>query len=77
MPHVLENAELATPLARLDLVVRRHLGRPDVSRVPLGYGAAVVLRIFDLLRPRKRRTWAPVLTGSPGAAPGGVASKSG
>ena len=42
MPHVLENAELATPLARLDLVVRRHLGCPDVSRLSPGNGAAVV-----------------------------------
>jgi len=30
-----------------------------------------------LLHPRKRRTRAPVLTGGPGAAPGGVASKNG
>ena len=42
-PHVVDTAELAVRLARLDLVIRRHLGRPDVSRVSPGYGAAVVL----------------------------------
>ena len=33
--------------------------------------------IPSLLHPRKWRTRAPVLTGGPGAAPGGVASKNG
>ena len=32
---------------------------------------------MQLLHPRKWRTRAPVLTGGPGAAPGGVASKNG
>ena len=32
---------------------------------------------FFLLHPRKWQTRAPVLTGGPGAAPGGVASKNG
>ena len=33
--------------------------------------------MFEFLHPRKWRTRAPVLTGGPGAAPGGVASKNG
>ena len=33
--------------------------------------------VFFFLQTRKRRTRAPVLTGGPGAASGGVASKSG
>ena len=35
------------------------------------------LYLINLLHPRKWRTRAPVLTGGPGAAPGGVASKNG
>ena len=36
-----------------------------------------LLEKLFLLHPRKWRTRAPVLTGGPGAAPGGVASKNG
>jgi len=32
---------------------------------------------LSVLHPRKRRTRAPVLTGGPGAVPGGVTSKNG
>ena len=43
VPRVLGTAELAARLAGFDLVVRRHLGRPDVTRVSPGYGAVVFL----------------------------------
>ena len=49
--------------------------RPPLGREAPERATTTVEQLGGLLHPRKRRTRAPVLTGGPGAAPGGVASK--
>ena len=50
---------------------------PAPSATPRSPHQAEQESLMQLLHPRKWRTWAPVLTGGTGAAPGVVASKNG